>query len=435
MYYQLQNHCILVEGAARGAIYDFKEGKVLSINKSAAELLKECRDKKIDDVLDVNLPDNKKYLTFLDNLSAKGLGAFYAIRREDNGAENKERIFLEKDAENPAKLQFLWLELTNACNNRCLHCYSESSPAVSKNSMPHERWLSLIGEAKGAGAEAIQFIGGEPLLYPKWKELARRAREENYEIIEIFTNATLISDADIDFFKNHNINIATTIYANNAEVHDAVTLNPGSFAKTMGAIEKILAAGITLRVASVIMKANEDQAENIMALCQKLGVESGLPDVVRPGGRGSDEDIVPQSYRKESIKPPFYIDEYSFFQARKYHPCLAGKIAVTSSGDVIPCIFARSQVCANVLNTPLAEALGSISLKECWHTTKDMVEKCKDCEYRYACMDCRPLAQGSDKNCNWLAQAANCSYDPRQGKWEEAVTKVNPENKLHKNLL
>jgi MoaA/NifB/PqqE/SkfB family radical SAM enzyme len=363
LYYQLQNHCALVEGRARGAVYDFKEGKVLSINKSAAEFLLKCRNEKISDIIDADLPQNEKYLKFLDSLSAKGIGSFYSVRQEGGSIEEKERRFLENDCQNPPKLDFLWLELTNACNNRCLHCYSESSPVSSKNSLPHERWLSLITEAKNAGATAIQFIGGEPLLYPKWKSLALKACEENYGLIEIFTNATLITDDDIEFFKAHNISIATTIYADNSHVHDAVTLNSGSFTKTMDAVEKILAKGVALRVASVIMRANEDQAENVLALCQRLGVEGGPPDVVRPGGRGSNDDILPLFYQKPPIKPPFQTDEISFFQARKYHSCLCGKIAVTTSGDVIPCIFARGRVCANVAAVPLADALESILLK------------------------------------------------------------------------
>ena len=58
-------------------------------------------------------------------------------------------------------------------------------------------------------------------------------------------------------------------------------------------------------------------------------------------------------------------------------------------------------------------------MQKCWHTTKDHVEKCKDCEYRYACNDCRPLAQGSDSGKRWLASSVDCLYNPYTGKWED----------------
>lgn len=413
MYYQLQKHCRLVEGASRGAIYDLQTGKVYSINRGALQLLLACQENSLEDLLDVNSPDNKRYLKFFDALTEKGVGSLYTLIP----AENTNKTDLEVES---VKLDFVWLELTSKCNNRCLHCYGTCGPITETNdSVPHERWLRLIEEARQAGANAIQLIGGEPLLYPNWRELVLKAKELGFEFIEIFTNATLVDDECVDFFKNYGVNIATTIYADCADVHDQVTLHQGSFAKTMTAIRKILAAQIALRIASIIMKVNENEAEKIMQLCQDLGVEVTPPDVIRPTGRGDDYALMPTAYTKPPIKPPFYTDAESFAKSKQYHSCLAGKIAVTSTGDIIPCIFARSQVCGNILSQSLEDVLSGQSLKSCWHTTKDLVDKCKDCEFRYACSDCRPLAQGSAPDKSWLACSTGCSYNPYTGKWEE----------------
>lgn len=413
MYYRLQDCCKLVEGAKRGAIYNLQTGKVFSVNAGALQLLRACRHSPLEDVLDINAADDKVYLDFLHRLTEMNLGSLYLAKPSEPAAESP--------CEAPQKLDFLWLELTSLCNNRCLHCYATSGPCCEPDAVPHERWLSLISEARALGATAIQLIGGEPMLYPRWRELAEKACAENYEYIEIFTNATLVDDSDVEFFASHNMHVATTIYADNAQVHDTVTLNPGSFEKTLGAIHKILAAKIPLRIASILMKANELEAANIMELCAKLGVEVSPPDVVRPTGRGDDKDLLPTAYAKPPIRPPFYTDEESFTRAHNYHSCLAGKIAITAGGDVIPCIFARNQTCGNILTKPLAEVLNGRSLDQCWRTTKDQVEKCKDCEYRYACSDCRPLAQGSDSGKRWLACSADCPYNPYTGKWEEEV--------------
>jgi radical SAM protein with 4Fe4S-binding SPASM domain len=411
LYYRLNNECVLVEGKARGAIYDLTSGRVYSINKGAVDLLQACEKTALEDILDLDSPDNKRYLSFLDNLTAKGLGATY------NQAPAQKKIPTLPSYQ--PKLEFLWLELTSSCNNRCLHCYSESSPQTPAGSVPHDRWLELISEARQEGAHGIQLIGGEPLLYPKWRDLVVKAWEEKYELIEVFTNATLIDDNCIDFFKQHNVSIATTIYANNAMIHDKVTLNAGSFDKTMSAIKKILANDIPLRIASIIMKANEHEVDNILNLFAELGVEPAPPDVVRPTGRGDDQDLIPLSYTKPAIKPPFFTDPESFAKAQDFHSCLAGRLAITATGDVIPCIFARSQVCGNVLSAPLSTILTGQALTECWRTTKDCVTKCQDCEYRYACADCRPLAQGQDPQKCWRAAPADCSYNPYKGKWED----------------
>ena len=404
MHFRLQPYCRLVEGAAKSAIYNFQTGKVLSINKSAANIITECHKNVLDE------KQQEHWLPFLEKLCTLGLGSFYV---------NPTAIVSKQKKPHIDNLDFLWLELTSACNNRCLHCYTDSKPSSAENNVSHDCWLNIIKEAAALGAKAIQLIGGEPLLYPRWRELVIAARQQRFDYIEIFTNATLIDKDCIDFFKKNRVHIATTLYADNAAIHDTVTQNPGSFTKTMAAIHFMLAAKVPLRIASILMKANQNEADNIMKLLQELGVEPTPPDIIRPTGRGDDQKLLPENYTLAPIQPPFFTDQETFDKLHTYHSCLAGKVAITSEGDVIPCIFARNRVCGNILASSLTEILAGPLIREVWTTTKDCVNKCKDCEYRYACQDCRPQAQGSDPDKNWLACHAGCNYDPYTGKWKE----------------
>jgi radical SAM protein with 4Fe4S-binding SPASM domain len=419
MFYRLHKYCPIVLGANRGAIYDLQTGKVFSINKGAVRFLQKCENTTIENLLDATAEHNKPYLKFLDQISAMSLGSIYL----DTPPETPDE---PPPAEHPQQLEFVWLEITSRCNNKCLHCYATSGPTVDNDCVPHDRWLSLIAEARREGATVLQLIGGEPLLYPRWRELVVKAHSEGYELIEIFTNGTLIDDSAVKFFQTYNVNIATTIYADNAATHDLVTNHKGSFAKTMNAIKKLQAAEIPLRIASIIMKANEHETENIIKLCTELEAYTAPPDVVRPTGRGDDHELLPVSYTRPPIKPPFFTDPESFVKAQKYHTCLAGRLAITTCGDIIPCIFARSQLCGNILNSSLKDVLNGEALQKCWQTTKDYVAKCKDCEYRYACTDCRPHAQGSDPNKQWLACSKECSYNPYSGKWLDEPSEKKP---------
>lgn len=404
MQFRLQPYCRLVEGAARAAIYNFQTGKVFSINHSAARIIKECCQSPIAaESLQLCLP-------FIEKLCTMGLGCWYNNPTHD--------ITYEIETPEIKNIDFLWLELTSACNNRCLHCYSDSGPAAAQNGISHQRWLDIIKEAAELGATAIQLIGGEPLLYPHWRDLVIAAHTKGFNYIEIFTNATLIDPDCINFFKEYNVNVATTLYADNAATHDAVTQHPGSFAKTMQAVHWMLEAGVPLRIASILMKTNQNEAQNIVNLLTRLGVEANPPDVIRPTGRGNDKSLLPDNYTPVSIRPPFFTDEHTFNLSHKYHSCLAGKIAITSQGDVIPCIFARNQLCGNILTSCLTEIMNNTLIRQIWATTKDCINKCKDCEYRYACQDCRPQAQGYDPDKNWLACPTGCDYDPYTGKWK-----------------
>lgn len=409
MFFHLHPHCFIVKGAKRYALYNTKSGKVLSINQGAFDLLSECQSQPLENIIDINDCTNDSNMQFLQNLITKNFGSIWII--EPDAPSDLPVTIINN------KLNFLWLELTNNCNNRCLHCYANSGPCTPIEPVSHDRWLRVIEEGKNAGATAIQFIGGEPLLYPKWRQLVEKAYQQQYETIEVFTNATLITDNHISFFKDHNVSIATTIYADNADVHDRITLNQGSFTKTLENIKKIINASVPLRIASIIMKPNETEVDNIMKLCANLGVEVNPPDVIRPTGRGDDEKLLPENYTKPPIKPPFYTDRHSFADAQIWHPCLAGKLAITSNGDVIPCIFARSQICGNILCQSLENIIEGEALQQCWSTTKDKILKCQDCEYRYACNDCRPLAQNSSSSKDWLACPQECGYNPYTGVW------------------
>lgn len=92
-----------------------------------------------------------------------------------------------------------------------------------------------------------------------------------------------------------------------------------------------------------------------------------------------------------------------------------GKIAITSCGDVLPCIFSRNDIVGNI-KADNEDYLKNEIIKK-WSITKDNIEVCKDCEYRYCCHDCRPLAIGIYGN--MFSKYPRCCYNPYTGIWEE----------------
>ena len=132
-----------------------------------------------------------------------------------------------------------------------------------------------------------------------------------------------------------------------------------------------------------------------------MGFSHKQPDVLRPKGRGDDPTIIPS---KESIIKYGLTTFSSFTITRDIlsrnisgHPCLLGKIAITDNGDVLPCIFSRNLTVGNVQETTIKEIMSGQKLKTVWKSTKDNVLVCQDCEYRYACFDCRPLSEGTSQ--------------------------------------
>jgi Predicted Fe-S oxidoreductases len=73
------------------------------------------------------------------------------------------------------------IELTPTCNFRCDMCYirMEKSQAEKRGGLRSiEEWLHIADQLQEIGTLFILLTGGEPLLYPDFKELYIRLKEK-----------------------------------------------------------------------------------------------------------------------------------------------------------------------------------------------------------------------------------------------------------------
>ncbi|WP_297510137.1 SPASM domain-containing protein [Thermococcus sp.] len=75
----------------------------------------------------------------------------------------------------------------------------------------------------------------------------------------------------------------------------------------------------------------------------------------------------------------------------KYHDCLAGTIAVSADGYLLPCPLLRNYVVVDLKEKGLKEGLRKKRLRDFWRMTKDSVNGCSKCPFKYICHDCRAL--------------------------------------------
>lgn len=108
------------------------------------------------------------------------------------------------------------------------------------------------------------------------------------------------------------------------------------------------------------------------------------------------------------------VDERSYDFNKRYNRCWGRRVAVTADHQVRPCIHAS--VSAGCLDSDDPERLLE-KLKEFWTLNGDKIEKCRPCEFRYVCSDCRELALRETGDI--LAPNPTCRYNPRTGAWEE----------------
>src|SRR3989338_1780551 len=92
----------------------------------------------------------------------------------------------------PPLLGMLDMELTERCNNNCIHCYLNlpaNDKAAKQKELPAEKLKDILKEAVSLGCHTVKFTGGEPFLRKDFKELYVFARKAGLRAI-IFTNAT-----------------------------------------------------------------------------------------------------------------------------------------------------------------------------------------------------------------------------------------------------
>jgi len=326
----------------------------------------------------------------------------------------------------PNKISFVWLELTQNCNLRCIHCYEGAVHDTPQKILSLERWKEIIAELSELGCHNIQFIGGEPCCYPHLAELLTFAKKFKFDSIVLFTNATLLDKEIIEVIAKNNIMVKISIYGGTEKSHDKITQIKGSFAKLKNNIQKLLDYNIQVKPSIVLMRENQDKLLEIKEFIISMGLKYQPYDVIRPVYCGSQIAHMPTNRQTLNsviqTKPAFIISKAKFNRALTEHSCWFGEFAITDSGDVYPCEFVRNIVYGNVLHTNIKDILQSDILNRCWHLNNDHIYICKDCEYRYACKDCRTL--GIAKNGNLLDKTMRCTYNPYTGIWENNIKEV-----------
>lgn len=124
-------------------------------------------------------------------------------------------------------------------------------------------------------------------------------------------------------------------------------------------------------------------------------------------------------------------------EAINHNSCLHKKISIDIEGNIKNCPL-MSQSFGNIQNRSLEEALTQPEFKRYWNITKDHIESCKDCEFRYICTDCRAYTERSHYTSENLdiSKPLKCGYDPFTNEWKEwSKNPLKQKAILHYELL
>lgn len=192
------------------------------------------------------------------------------IRPEDMPTGAVPQEVLEKYfAEHPTIFD-LQIDITQACTERCIHCYI---PEYNPVFLPFEQVKKVIDEFRAQGGVGLSLSGGECMMHPDFDEIVRYAREKDL-IVGILSNLTLCTEEKIKVLAEAEATVQVSLYSMNPETHDAITKRPGSFEKTKRAIELLREAQIPCRISCPTMKPNYKDYLDVLVYARSLKMDA-----------------------------------------------------------------------------------------------------------------------------------------------------------------
>lgn len=114
----------------------------------------------------------------------------------------------------------------------------------------------------------------------------------------------------------------------------------------------------------------------------------------------------------------FTIDGSHYYESLAHNTCLNRKIAIDAEGNIKNCP-SMTKTYGNVMDTKLIDVVNSPDFRKLWNIRKDDIYKCKDCEFRHICTDCRAFTDNPD---DLYSAPLKCGYDPYTTEWQEWST-------------
>ena len=162
-------------------------------------------------------------------------------------------------------LSHLDIELTERCNNACIHCYinlPERDTQAKHRELGTDQWKEILRQAADLGALSMRFTGGEPLLRDDFAELYLYTRRLGMKVV-LFTNARLITPELADLFTRIPplMEIEVSVYGMHANSYETIARAPGAFAEFRSGLDLLMERQIPFGVKSVLLPPNQQERD------------------------------------------------------------------------------------------------------------------------------------------------------------------------------
>lgn len=265
------------------------------------------------------------------------------------------------------------LMITGKCNYNCLHCFNAADNAPLMTEWMFEELCDLFDQARDCGVHALTITGGEPMVHKRFMDILREIHGRDMFVEELNTNGYYITQEILDEMKEIGCYPLIKISFDGIGYHDWMRDRKGAEQKTLDAMKLCIDNGFRVKAQTQVHRRNiESMMPTAKVLCD-MGVDEmriiRTTEVPRWVANAGDACLGMEEYYEKLLD---FAEEYissgmkmeiDIWQFLRLHPseksfhivpvtCAEGEyrdtfpgcrgnrgmLAVTSSGDVVPCI-------------------------------------------------------------------------------------------------
>lgn len=290
-------------------------------------------------------------------------------------------------------LEELHVDLTDACTERCVHCYV---PQGQCDYLTYDLAEKVLREFREQQGLTVQLSGGECMMHPDFARICKLCRKLDLNFI-VLSNLTRCDEKIIEVLKETDPQfVNVSLYSLAPEEHDAITQIRGSWKKTMAAIDACQQAGIHIRLATPLLKANQHAYPALRKFAEERHVHL-VPDceiIPKCNGDCSNLNYACSPEEVEAVlrqDKAFWDRGYGrgVIPSPKDKVCDIGKLlCLNSKGEYYPCSGMHGYVLGNARNDTLTEVWRGEKMEYLRGLKNKDFPKCAGCEHRPFCKVC-----------------------------------------------
>jgi AdoMet-dependent heme synthase len=280
------------------------------------------------------------------------------------------------------------LELTHRCNLRCQHCYLSDVPSPGAELSLRE-WQNVLRQLAELQTLFLSFTGGEPLLREDLFEILAAARRGGF-VFSLLTNGTRIDREAARRIAEHMPFQVHVSVLGPEEEHDRLTGELGSHRRALEAMDALRECGVSVTGKLILTHATAPRA----AACRRRVLDHADDCVLSVdlaptlAGQSPAEGLAltPEDLASlpRSGRAPAPVQDFP-----EQRVCSAGAslLAVSPTGEVLPCIMFRKSV-GSIRESPLRALWNSPEMVRISELRHRDLQACEGCADRGFCRFC-----------------------------------------------